>query len=87
MKVRRKYVALVAAAAMALGVPVAQSSASASNPIAVAAKSCPAGFTRGTINGATKCLHAGEFCSKSASSQSLRLQVRQRAVAVGVGPR
>ena len=76
MKVRRKYVALVAAAAMALGVPVAQSSASASNPIAVAAKSCPAGFTRGTINGATKCLHAGEFCSRSASSQYRRYGFR-----------
>jgi hypothetical protein len=69
MQLRRRYVAAIAAVALAVGLPVAESSATPSRPIAVAAKSCPQGFTKARINGATKCLHAGEFCSKSANSQ------------------
>jgi hypothetical protein len=72
MQLRKRYVALVAAAALAVGLPVAQSSATASPPSAVAAKSCSSAFTKATINGATKCLHAGEFCSKSANRQYKR---------------
>jgi len=34
-----------------------------------ASKTCPAGDTRATINGATKCLTAGQQCSSKAISQ------------------
>lgn len=75
MRFRRRYVALAAAAAMGLGAPIAESSASASGPADVVAKSCSSGFTNATINGATKCLHAGEF-STSANRQYRRYGFR-----------
>ncbi|MEO9117820.1 MAG: hypothetical protein ABI355_01710, partial [Solirubrobacteraceae bacterium] len=37
--------------------------------IAVAAKTCPAGFTHAVIGGEQKCLHAGEYCSHSEAGQ------------------
>jgi hypothetical protein len=40
MRMRKRYVALVTAAVIALGMPVAQSSATPSSPTAVAAKAC-----------------------------------------------
>jgi hypothetical protein len=39
---------------------------------AVAAKTCPAGFTHGVIGGEQKCLHAGEYCSHSEARQYRR---------------
>ena len=36
---------------------------------AVAAKTCPAGFTHAVIGGKQKCLHAGEYCSHSEAGQ------------------
>ncbi len=39
---------------------------------AVAAKTCPAGFTHGVIGGEQKCLHAGEYCAHSEARQYRR---------------
>lgn len=36
------------------------------------ARTCPGGFTHAIISGAQKCLHAGEYCARSASSQYRR---------------
>jgi hypothetical protein len=35
-------------------------------------KSCPSGYTLGTIGGAQKCLHAGEYCIRSDAKQYRR---------------
>ena len=43
---------------------------------AVVAKTSSAGYTRATINGAVKCLHAGEFCTHSADRQYRRYGFR-----------
>jgi hypothetical protein len=42
----------------------------------VAAKTCSAGYTRGTINGEVKYLRAGEFCTHSADRQYRRYGFR-----------
>jgi hypothetical protein len=39
---------------------------------AVAAKTCPAGFTHALIGGQQKCLHAGEYCAHSEARQYRR---------------
>jgi len=52
------------ALALACGVP-----ASAASTPAHAARSCSAGFVKGTIGGREKCLHAGEFCNHRYASQ------------------
>jgi hypothetical protein len=67
---------LIAAVALAVGLPVGQSAAAPPSPIAVAAKSCPPGFVKGTIDGATKCLHGGEYCKRSAERQYERYGFR-----------
>lgn len=62
---RRKLAVVAAsfaASAGAIGVT------SVAVPAAVA-KSCSAGYTTAVIGGATKCLHAGEFCSATYRSQ------------------
>jgi hypothetical protein len=75
---RNKTIAtLVAAVALGIGLPVGQSTAATpASPVAVAAKSCPSGFVKATISGSTKCLHAGEFCSRSAQRQYERYGFR-----------
>jgi hypothetical protein len=74
---KRYLAALVAAVALAVGLPVAPSGATTpSHPSAVVAKSCPSGFTKARINGSTKCLHAGEFCSNAFNRQYKRYGFR-----------
>jgi hypothetical protein len=55
------------AAAIAAGVAIALG---AGAPAAVA-KSCPSGYTKATIGGSQKCLHAGEYCSHQYERQYL----------------
>jgi hypothetical protein len=50
------------AATLALAVPAAAVAAPATAP-ATAAKSCSSGFVHARINGAQKCLRAGEYCA------------------------
>lgn len=59
--------AIVAAvlAAIALAAPAATPAQS----IAVAAKTCSSSYTSAVINGAHKCLHAGEYCAIPAERQ------------------
>jgi hypothetical protein len=45
--------------------------AAAIAPSDAVAKTCPGGYTRATIGGATKCLHAGEFCARRDQSEYL----------------
>lgn len=68
---RSKLAAILAvAAAIGTTAPIPVASAQGHAPIrAVAAKTCPHGYTRGTINGAVKCLHRGEYCTHSADHQ------------------
>lgn len=71
--------AAVVAAAIALGASAPAPAAPLHNsaPITVvAAKSCSAGYTRGVINGAVKCLRRGEFCTHSADRQYRRYGFR-----------
>ena len=74
----RRFIALVAAS-LALGgavdgvaVAVGSPRGPVGRPVAVAAKACPAGFTRAVIGGEQKCLHAGEYCSHAEARQYLR---------------
>ena len=43
----------------------AQAKPAESNPVAVASASCSAGYTRASLPDGIKCLHNGEFCTKS----------------------
>jgi hypothetical protein len=63
---RRRIAALFVVGALAGFGGAAQAPAKA--PTAIAAKSC-AGYTKAKINGETKCLRRGQFCSKSAKKQ------------------
>jgi hypothetical protein len=51
MRLRRAIIIPLAAAALAVA------------PSAAPAKSCSGGFVHATINGAQKCLRAGEYCA------------------------
>jgi hypothetical protein len=72
----RKWVA-VAVVGLALVGPTGGAGASAlvrsgGGLGAVAAKTCPAGFTHAIIGGQQKCLHAGEYCAHSEARQYRR---------------
>ncbi len=69
----RRFVLTLAAAA-ALVYPAAASAHPQARPAihVVAAKSCSAGYVKGTIGGAVKCLRAGEYCSLRYKSQYLQ---------------
>ena len=54
---------------MAMSAVIAVVLAFASLPAVSSAKSCSAGYVRGTIGGATKCLRRGEYCAHSYASQ------------------
>jgi hypothetical protein len=76
--VRRWVTPLVATLAVAAAGPVASSVAAdaPASPIAVAAKTCSAGYTHAVISGAQKCLRRGEFCAAAARSQYPRYGYR-----------
>ena len=63
MRVRRILTALVCVAALAIAPATAPASPADSAPIAIASKTCSAGFTHAVIGGAQKCLRRGEFCA------------------------
>jgi hypothetical protein len=68
---RPRIVALVATAALAVAAPTAQSLAQPSRAphVAVAAKTCSAGYTHAVIGGQQKCLRRGEYCAKRYKKQ------------------
>jgi hypothetical protein len=69
--------AVVAALGASTPAPATAAAIHSRVPItAVAAKTCSAGYTRGTINGEVKCLRAGEFCTHSADRQYRRYGFR-----------
>jgi hypothetical protein len=59
-----KFAAVLAAAAVVgASTPAPAAPVRSHAPIqAVAAKTCPAGFTQARTDGRIKCLHVGEFC-------------------------
>jgi hypothetical protein len=62
MKIRSTIAVVVAAGTLA-AVPSAVPARPVSGPIAIAAKTCSAGYKHAYINGAQKCLRRGEFCA------------------------
>lgn len=70
MRSIRTRTALAAAAlALAAGVPATGVYAAAPAPTATAAKSCSAGSTKAKMPNGTKCLRAGEYCSRKRKFQ------------------
>lgn len=74
----KKLAAVISAVALAGAAPAVTPAVarSATQPTAVAAKSCSRGFTQGTINGQSKCLRRGEYCAHAADSQYRRYGYR-----------
>ena len=72
----KKRMTAVAMTALALIVPTAASAHPAPQAMAattlVPAKTCSAGYVKGTIGGVVKCLRAGEYCSLRYKSQYLK---------------
>ena len=68
---RPRLAVALAALSIAAAAPVADVHASDQGPHlqAVAAKTCPAGYTKAKMPNGTKCLHAGEFCSRKRKFQ------------------
>lgn len=69
---RGRLAVLVAVAVALFGLPAAatsHSAAAAARPLAAApthyAKTCSPGYLRATVGGSVKCLHSGQFCSRS----------------------
>ncbi len=72
---KRTFTGLLAA--LALAAPIAApATAPASAPIAVAAKSCSAGYTHAVISGAEKCLRRGQYCAHASDRQYRRYGLR-----------
>ncbi|MCW2967728.1 MAG: hypothetical protein JWM71_1500 [Solirubrobacteraceae bacterium] len=70
---KRLWIAALLALGVAVGVPASQAHTNgAGGPVAIAAKSCGAGYTRASIGGAVKCLRRGEFCASRYASQYRR---------------
>jgi hypothetical protein len=70
-------VAVAAAAAVGLSTPAPAEPGVSNAPIhAIAARSCPAGFTRASIDGRATCLHAREFCRHAADREYRRYGFR-----------
>lgn len=68
----RRFVALLAAASLA-GIPAAATAATHQPaPVAVAAKTCGAGYKHAVIGGAEKCLRRGQFCASRYAKQYRR---------------
>ncbi|HWH93964.1 MAG TPA: hypothetical protein VNT03_08880 [Baekduia sp.] len=70
---RRRIVALLATAAL-VGIPAAAPAAThqPNAPVAVAAKTCGAGYTHAVIGGQHKCLRRGQFCATRYAKQYRR---------------
>jgi hypothetical protein len=68
---KRRLALLLTAGAIA-GLPATAGASPASSPIAIATKSCSAGYTHATIGGAHKCLRRGQFCAHSKNRQYRR---------------
>jgi hypothetical protein len=59
----RYAIATVVAAGTIAATPATAPAQRVAAPTALAAKQCSGSFVSGWINGAHKCLHAGEFCT------------------------
>jgi hypothetical protein len=64
--------AVLSLAAAPVGSALAAPTSARHHVIAIAAKSCSAGFRRGVIGGAVKCLRRGEYCAVRYRSQYRR---------------
>jgi hypothetical protein len=76
---RRSLASLLAAASLAAAVPAAHAAARADradHPVAVAAKTCSAGYTHAVIGGQEKCLRRGEYCAARYARQYRRYGYR-----------
>lgn len=60
---RRAVLPIALAAAVLAAGPAGAVRSAAPSPRVVAARSCSPGFTHARIDGAQKCLRAGEFCA------------------------
>jgi hypothetical protein len=71
---KRRLVALGAAAALFVGAPAVAPVVHGSpvTPPAALAKTCSGGFKHAVINGAGKCLRRGQFCARAADGQYRR---------------
>jgi hypothetical protein len=67
---RRRIVG--ALAALSIGAASLPALGSAHTPTMAPSKSCSSSFVRARIGGATKCLHAGEYCAKAYKNQYRR---------------
>jgi hypothetical protein len=77
--IRASTAVLAVVAVLGASTPAAATAAPvhSSVPIqAIAAKTCSSSYTRARINGAVKCLRAGEFCTHSADRQYRRYGFR-----------
>jgi hypothetical protein len=66
---KKRFVALAATLALVSAGPAASLGSTPAGPVAVAAKSCSAGYTHAVINGAHKCLRRGQFCAGGSDGQ------------------
>jgi hypothetical protein len=63
---KKRALALVAVLALLGAAPAASQSAThLTPPVAVAAKSCSAGYVKANLSWGTECLRRGQFCKKS----------------------
>jgi hypothetical protein len=68
--IKSRWAGLLAALALLGAVPAASVEASpVAGPQAVAAKSCPPGFTHAALSWGHKCLRAGQFCKTNANRE------------------
>jgi hypothetical protein len=69
---KRLWIAALLALGVAVGSPVSQANTNGNGPVAIAAKTCSAGYKHAYIGGAEKCLHRGEYCAARYASQYRR---------------
>ena len=62
---QKRFAALIAAAALTVGAPVAAAPAHGNDASVTAAKSCSSGWKHAVIGGQHKCLRRGQFCAHS----------------------
>ena len=63
MRTKRRLSIAFAIAALAAAAPASSGHADTTGPVAIAAKSCSAGYVHAVTPGGHKCLRAGQFCS------------------------
>jgi hypothetical protein len=66
---KTRTAALLVALSLFGAVPAASVQADPGAPQAVAAKSCPPGYTHAALSWGHKCLRAGQYCKKDANGE------------------